>query len=109
MSEPRPALFPACVTLPDGTTHHPVRVATDTAGTTHAWTWDHDHGTPVEIATWPAVDLARADGKATGRPHAFTAPDGTHIEGRRNTGCNQGCGCSHPLKSWRPQLVAAGA
>lgn len=107
MSEPRPALFPACVTLADGSVHHPVRVATDNYGITRAWAWDYETGDAVQVGTWLAVDLDRADGLAVGRPKAFTAPDGTQIEGRRNTGCNQGCGCSHPLKSWRPSFPAA--
>lgn len=101
MSEPRHVLFPARVTLPDGTVHHPVRVATDTAGVTRAWAWDNTQWLPIEIGHWPAVDLARADGRTAGRPQAFTAPDGTLIDGRQ-----AGCGCGHPLKAWRPALLA---
>lgn len=100
MPEPRHALFPAFVTLPDGTVHHPCRVATDTAGTTHAWAWI-DNG-PVEIGQWPADTLQRADERTTGQPRAFTTPDGALLDGR-----NAGCACSHPIKRWRPALVAA--
>lgn len=99
MSEPRHALFPARVTLPDGTTHHPCRLATDTAGTTHLYAWI-DQG-PVELAHWPATTLTRADDRDRGRPLALTAPDGTLIDGR-----NAGCGCGHPMKRWRPALHA---
>lgn len=104
MTEPRHALFPARVTTPAGVTHHPVRVATDTAGTTHAWAWNHDTGTPVEIGAWLADELVRADGRDHGRPVALQAPDGTLIDGR-----NAGCGCGHPLKAWRPALVVPAA
>lgn len=104
MSEPRPALFPARVTLPDGSVHHPVRVATDPAGTTHAWGWDHTAGAATEIASWPADQLTRADDQDRGRPQAFTVTDGTEIEGR-----DQGCGCSHPLKAWRPRFEPTAA
>jgi hypothetical protein len=100
MDEPRHALFPARVELPDGSVHDPVRVATDTAGITHAWTWDHTAGLPVEIGQWPVGNLARSDGADRGRPRAFTIEDGTRIS---STGS---CGCGHPLKAWRPALVA---
>lgn len=99
MSEPRHVLFPARVTLPDGTIHQPCRVATDTAGTTFAWAWID--GGPVQIGTWPALDLQRADGLDSGRPVAFVAPDGTVLDER-----GTGCACGHPMKSWRPSLVA---
>lgn len=101
MSEPRHVLFPARVTLPDGTVYEPCRVATDTAGVTRAWAWDHTQWLPIEVGHWAAVELVRADGKVAGRPLAFIAPDGTLIDGR-----DAGCGCGHPLKTWRPQLVA---
>lgn len=102
MSEPRPALFPARVTFPDGTSWHPVRVATGADGMTRAWRWDHGNQSPVEIGTWPATELARADGVDHGRPRAYTTSDGTVIDNR-----GAGCGCGHPLKGWRPPALAA--
>lgn len=110
MSEPRHALFPVCVTLPDESVRHPVKITTDVAGVTHAWAWDLETNEPTEIGTWPATSLERADGRTIGRPLVLTTPDGWHLEGRRNEGCNQGCGCNHPLKAWRPaahQLAGA--
>lgn len=101
MSDQRPTLFPVRVTLADGTSHHPVRVATDTAGTTRAWAWDHGSNGPVEIGSWPADELTRADGLTVGRPRAFTTRDGATLDGR-----DAGCGCGHPLKAWRPALTA---
>lgn len=97
--EPRHALFPARVTLPDGTVHHPCRVATDTAGITRVWAWIDDG--PVELGHWDATEIDRADGRDSGRPLALTAPDGTLLDGR-----DAGCGCGHPMKRWRPALVA---
>lgn len=102
MSEPRPALFPARVTLPDGTTHHPVRLATDNHGISRVWRWDHGTHTAVVVCTWQAADLIRSDGADHGRPRAYTTPDGATIDGR-----GAGCGCGHPLKSWRPPALAA--
>lgn len=102
MSEPRPALFPARATLPDGTVRHPVRVATGVDGITRVWGWDHDQHHAVELAAWPAVEVSRADGADHGRPRALRLPDGTVVDGR-----GQGCGCGHPLKSWRPPSIAA--
>lgn len=101
MSEPRYALFPARVTLPDGTVHDPARVATDTAGITHAWTWTD--GGPREIGRWAATDLTRSDGATRGHPTQLAATDGARIDTAK------GCGCGHPLKTWRPALVAPGA
>lgn len=102
MSEPRHALFPARATLPDGTVHHPVRVATGVDQVTRLFVWDHDRHDAVELAAWPATDVTRADGFDHGRPRVLVAPDGTVIDGR-----GQGCGCGHPLKSWRPPSIAA--
>ncbi len=100
MSEPRHVMFPARVTLADGTVHQPCRVATDTAGITRAWAWDHQAGHAIEVGHWNAEDLARADGSDRGRVRILLAVDGSAIEA---TG---GCGCGHPLKTWRPALVA---
>ena len=94
-------MFPARVTLADGTVHDPCRVATDTAGVTHAWAWID--GGPVEVGAWPADELVRADGGMTRRPTGLTAADGTTLE------LAKGCGCSHPLKGWRPALVVSRA
>lgn len=101
MSEPRHAMFPARVTLHDGTVYEPCRVATDTAGVTRAWAWDHTQWLPIEVGHWKASDLIRTDGKVTGRPRVLTAPDGTVLDGS-----SEWCGCGHPLKTWRPALVA---
>lgn len=97
MSEPRHALFPAATTLPDGTVHGVTRMATDTAGTTRIWAWIDG---PVEVWSGPATDLEPLEA-TRGRPQAFRAVDGMVIDGRGG-----GCGCSSPLKSWRPPLVA---
>ena len=103
MTAPRHALFPARVTLPDGTTHYPVRVATDTADITHAWAWNHEQHLPIEIGAWPADQLQRSDDGLTRRPRQLTAADGTVIAQA------EGCGCGNPLRSWRPALIAPGA
>lgn len=95
MPEPRHVLYPARLTLPDGTSHWPVRVATDTACVTRAYAWVDDG--PVMVGEWSAYDLTP---DRLGRPTGFTIADGSTITKE------PGCGCHHPLKAWRPPIFA---
>lgn len=86
------ALFPAAVTLPDGTVHQPARLDTH-QGTVRAWALVD--GFPTLVASWPLDQLtSRVErGRRT-----FTTLDGALITGAK------GCGCSHPLKRFRPPV-----
>lgn len=86
------ALFPAAVTLPDGTTHQPARLDTSN-GTVRAWALID--GFPTLVASWP---LDQVETRVERGRRSFTTRDGTLITGAR------GCGCGHPLKRFRPPV-----
>lgn len=88
-------LYPATLTTPDGELVHPVRLLT-ADGQVEAWRWDDLEHTGVLVGSWDA-ELVTA-----GERRTFLAPDGSVL------GYDRGCGCGHPLKSWRPTPARSG-
>lgn len=85
-------MWPARVTLADGT-HHPVARIDTTAAGVRVWVWAD--GTAVLAATIDRASLSR-DGRA------WVGEGQTRIERGR------GCGCGHPLARFRPERAEVG-
>lgn len=89
------SLYPGKLVAPDGSETHPVRVLT-IDGNVSVFAWDDVAMVGQLVASWPAEDITAGDRRT------WSAPDGTTI------GHGRGCGCGHPLKSWRPSPARSG-
>ena len=87
-------VFPVRVTV-DGQVHEHCKMFVDGAGT-RIYTWDRRAST--------AVPVVLSDATATGGPRRWTL---TTEAGDVEIAKSGGCGCSHPLKRWRPEAGAA--
>lgn len=84
-------VFPADVTLPDGTRHETCRVRARGDGVT-VYVWSHD-----ELSGVPLVEAARLLDLGGDRYAIDLGQDGM-VEISKAARC----GCGHPMKSWRP-------
>jgi hypothetical protein len=92
-------LFPAVVTMPDGTRHRPAKIVSTTTGTA-VYGWDDDAGgVGVVLATTPHP--VERDLKVD--HYRLTLDDGTVALVVKECGCT-GMG-GHPLKRWQPPGV----
>lgn len=96
--------FPCKAEAPDGTKYDTCRVVAE-AGRTVVWAWDRSLRTalPVIESVGPPLELPPNETTETyrGRPlRSFViemADDDVAAFSEQ-----AGCGCSHPMKSWRP-------
>lgn len=94
--------FPATATEPDGTVHKTVRVVAE-AGRTVVYAWDRTLHTAVAVidAVGPPLELPAGPGTCSGKPcrHYVIELEGDEVASFSD---QDGCGCSHPMKRWRP-------
>lgn len=89
-------LFPAVVTMPDGTRHRPAKVVTTTAGTV-VYGWADGDGVVVATTPHPVERDLKVD------HYRLTLDDGTVAFVVKECGCT-GLG-QHPLRRWNPPGV----
>lgn len=108
---PNQQWFPCTVRASDGREWSTCRVVADGYGTVvYAWSPDKRDAVIVMASTEPPVDL-QPDRARNQRPHDYELPlppaDGPGDPVAVTFTHDDRCGCSHPMKRWRPRVRTA--